>query len=694
LELIFLNRFAHFVVKKKWLILIIALSLTVPSILGFAATKINYSLLSYLPGDLDSMIGEQYLENDFNLASTAMITVDNMTTADILAMKKDIGAVDGVNRVLWADDLVDVTVPKETLPSQLKDFFFSGDTTIVLVTFHENSSSARTTSAIDNIEKILKKDCFISGISAIGHDISELISQETPIYLLVAVAGVLLVLLFGVESTLVPFLFLASIGLAVLYNFGSNIVLGEISYITKSLAAVLQLGVTMDFSIFLLHRYNEEAMKTDDHDQAMMSAIKFTATAITSSSMTAIAGFLALCIMILGLGMDMGLVMAKGVLIGVICSLTVLPAMLLVFDKPVQKYRHRSFIPALKKPAGFVIKHYKSIAIVSLAVVIPFAVFQSKTKVYYNLISSMPANMSSIQGAEKIAETFNRPSTDYLLIDDSVPKREVAEMAGKIEKIDGVTSVLCMETLVGEGIPEELLPSSITGIFHAGGKRLLIVSSSNTPATAQENDLVTQIEQLAKKYDKHALYTGESPMTKDLVEIADTDFKNVNIASLAAIFFIIMLTFRSISIPVILVSSIESAIMINMGIPFLRGVTIPFIASIVLGTIQLGSTINYAILMTTRFREERRSGAPVKEAAHTAIVTCSKPIMTSGLAFFGATIGVALISKMDMLSSICLMIATGALISMAVIIFVLPALLIIFSNIIEKTSLKFLGVKK
>ncbi len=686
--------FTRFIVKKKWLIVIIAIALIVPSIIGFAATKINYSILSYLPKDLDSMVGETCLEDVFNLASTAMVTVDNMSTADIIALKKDIKAIDGVSHVIWADDLVSVTVPPEALPSQIKDFFFSGNTTIILVTFQENSSSELTTKAINSIEHILKKDCFISGISAIGNDIRNLINGETPIYLGVAVLLVLVVLFLGVESTVVPFIFLASLGLAILYNFGSNILLGEISYITKALAAVLQLGVTMDFSIFLLHRYNEERLKTEDHNEAMMSAIKFTATAIASSSLTAIAGFLALCIMTLTLGKDLGLVMAKGVLFGVICSLTVLPAMLLIFDKPVQKYKHRTVIPELKKTSFFVVKHYKSILIVFIVIVIPFSVFQSKTKVYYNLVSSMPASLSSIQGAKKINDTFKRPSTDYLLIDDSVSNNKIAEMAGNIERIDGVQNVLCMQTLLGDGIPEKLLPEAITGIFHAGGKRLLIISSAYKPASDPENEQVASIIKEAKKYDKNALFTGESPMSKDLIRIADTDFKNVNIASLIAIFAIILLTFRSVSIPLILVASIESAIMINMGIPFLTGTTIPFIASIVLGTIQLGATINYAILMTTRYREERRKGSDAKKSAQISIEKCSKPIMTSGLSFFGATIGVAMISDMDMIRSICLMIGTGALISMVVIILVVPAIMIIFSKIIEKTSYRFLEGKQ
>ncbi len=684
-----MNLFARFVVRKKWLVLFVALALVVPAAAGFAATGINYNILEYLPAGLDSVAGEKYLENDFKLASTAMVTADGLSTADTLALKQKIQAVDGVRKVLWVDDIADATVPPQALPAQIRDLFFSGSTTLMIVTFEDNISSERTYAGINKIKSLLPDGCLISGASAIVNETRSLVEKELPVYVLVAVFLVTAVLFLGVESTFVPFIFLASIGLAVLYNFGSNIFLGEISYITRALAAVLQLGVTMDFSIFLLHRYDEERVKGGDHGEAMEAAIKNTAAAITGSSTTTIAGFLALCTMSLTLGRDMGIVMAKGVLIGVLCSLTVLPALLLIFDKPIHRYTHRTVIPSLKRTSHFVAKHYKAIALAFLAVLIPFLYFQSQTKLYYNLAQSLPEDFVSVRGAREISQKFNRPSTDFLLVDDSLPGHQIAALAAELSGIKGVSSVICKESLVGDGLPESLLPASVDSIFHAGGKRLLVVSSSYVLASDEANRQVDEIRAVAKRYDENALFTGETPMTKDLISVADVDFKNVSIVSIAAVFFIILLTFRSVSVPVILVAAIESAIMINMGIPFLTGTKLAFITSIVLGTIQLGATIDYAILMTTRFREERRKGSGAKQAAQVAVETCSKPILSSGLAFFGATIGVAVISKLDMLKSICLMISMGALISMTIIILVLPALLVIFSKLIEKTSYKF-----
>lgn len=684
-----LNIIARFVVRKKWFVITAALLLAVPAVIGYAATKINYNILEYLPAELDSVAGTRYLEDDFKLASTAMVTIDNLPTADILALKQNLQAINGVRQVLWVDDLVDVTVPEQALPSQIQDLFFSGNTTLMIVTFEENISSDLTNSAIIGMKSVLFKGCLLSGVSAIVNETRALVESELPLYVGVAVLLVLAVLLLGMESTLVPFIFLGSIGLAVLYNFGSNILLGEISYITKALSAVLQLGVTMDFSIFLLHRYDEERMKTDDHRDAMAAAIKNTAAAITGSSTTTIAGFLALCTMSLTIGRDMGIVMAKGVLIGLICSLTVLPALLLVFDKPVHRHIHKTFIPSLKKTSYFVEKRYKLITLIFLAVLIPFIYFQSQTKLYYDLTESLPEDLISVRGAKEIAEKFNRPSTNFLLVDDSLKSNEIADMAAEIAAIDGVSGVICKESLVGDGLPESILPKAVDALFHAGGKRLLVISSAYSIATDRANQQVDEIREAAKKVDENALFTGETSMTKDLIEAADVDFKNVSIASIAAVFVIILIVFGSVTLPVILVAAIESAIMINMGIPFLTGTSLPFITSIVLGTIQLGATIDYAILMTTRFREERRKGLDAQRAAQISVETCSKPILSSGLAFFGATIGVAMISKLDMLKSICLMISMGALISMTVIIVVLPALLIIFSKLIEKTSYRF-----
>jgi len=688
-----LKHFARFVVKKKWLVLVVALLLAGLSVFGVIGTKINYDILTYLPKDLGSVIGEQHLDSDFNIASTAMVTVKNMNNSDVIKLKNNISKIDGVRNVYWIDSIADLSIPKEVLPEDLKNTFYSAkgdDGTLILVTFSGSTSSESTMNAISQIKKELQKDCFIGGLSAVAEDTRDLTNRELPIYILVAVVLVLIVLYLGVESNVVPLLILTGIGCAIIYNFGTNIFLGQISYITQSLATVLQLGVTMDFSIFLIHRYEEERSKQGDVDEAMINAITKAFVSIFGSSLTAIAGFLALCTMSLTLGADIGIVMAKGVLLGVISTFTILPALILVFNRQVEKYRHRTFIPKLKKTSYFIVNHRIAILITFVVLLVPFVYGSFHTQQYYNLIKSLPDSLVSVQGTNRLKSDYNMMATDFILVDEKLTSTDINKMTDEIKSLDGITLAASYKDYIGDGIPTEFLPDAVKNIFVSNGRQLVVVNSAFETATDQQNAQLDKINTIVKSYDRNALITGEAPMTKDLVTVADKDFKSVNIASIAAVFLIIAIVFGSVSIPFVLVLTIEAAVTINMGIPFFNGTVLPFIASIVIGTIQLGSTINYAILLTNRFREERRNGLEAKEAARLAVEKCSHSIFSSGLAFFAATIGVSLISDIKLIKCLCLLISRGAIISMLTILFVLPALLILFSGLIEKTSLGWL----
>lgn len=685
-----MKRFARFVVDKRILVIVIALMLVIPSVLGYIATYINYDILTYLPEDLESIIGKEYLENDFKIASTAMITIENMTNNDIQSLKKEFSEIEGVDKVLWIDDLVDLSVPQEVLPKELNDVFYSDDATLMVVTFEDSGSSESTINAMGEIKSKLKSNCFLGGLSALVEDTKELSDKEVPIYTMIAIGLLLIVLFMGTESFIIPFIFLIGIGFAILYNFGTNFFLGQISYVTKSLATVLQLGITMDFSIFLLHRFEEEKINQPDEKEAMIIAIRKTITSITGSSLTTIAGFLAMCTMTLTLGMDIGIVMAKGVVLGLLSTVTILPALIIIFNKPIQKYRHKTLIPKMEKTSHFIIKHRVKILVVFLLMIIPFGIAQANTQVYYTLADSLPDDLVSVEGTNKLKEEFNMTSTEFVLVDENLKNYQINELVSKIKDFDGVEQVLSYEEFAGGGIPEEFIPNDIKNLFVNGGKRMIIVNSRFGTATDEENALLDNINSVIKEYDQNALITGEAAMTRDLIKIADTDFTNVTFASVIAVFLIITLVFRSVSIPIILVASIEAAITINMGIPYLTGTIMPFISGIVVGTIQLGATVDYAILMTNRFREERIGGKSPVDAAQAAIANCSQSILSSGFAFFSATIGVALISKIELIKSLCLLISRGALISMVTIIFVLPAILIICSKLIDKTTYRWL----
>ena len=676
-----MEHFARWVVRHRKAVLAAAVLLLIPSVFGAAGTYINYDILTYLPPELDSMVGEGYLEDDFNMASTSMITVENMSTADTLALKSELEAVAGVKSVLWTSDILDVTTPKEMLPADIQKFFYSENgATLLLVQFENPSAHAVTMQAQRTIKDILRKDCFIGGMSAILEDTKSLVNQEMPVYILCAVGACLVVLFLSMKETVVP----------IVYNFGTNIFLGQISYITEALATVLQLGVTMDFSIFLLHRFEEEKRSCPDEDEAMVRAVQKTFSSILASSLTTIAGFLAMCTMRLTLGRDIGIVMAKGVLLGVVSTVTILPALILTFRRSIARHTHRTFIPKLRRTSRFVVRRYIPILAVFVFYFIPFSVAQAKTPVYYTLFDSLPQDLAGIQGTSRLKEDFGMTTSHFIIVDDGLPARDMEALTDEIEQVDGIRQVLSYEKFLGGGVPREVLPTEVRQIFCAGGHEMLLANSSYESGTEAQNAQLDALNAIVKRYDPNGVITGEGAMTKDLIEVADVDFRSVSIASIAAVFLIIAISFRSASIPVLLVAAIESAIMINMGIPYFTGTTLPFVASIVIGTIQLGATVDYAILMTTRFREELNAGRSTKEA----VEQCSQSILTSGLTFFAATFSVSLASRMELISSLCRLISRGALISMLVILLVLPALLILTAPLIRKTTYHWLSKEK
>ncbi len=690
-----MERVARFVVKRRGFVLAVACVLLVLSVFGYINTRINYDILSYLPEELESMEGERYLDEDFNLASTAMITVEgDMPTAQLLKLKDDVESVDGVTSCFWISDVVDVTVPKEMLPDNVQDMLYGkNDSTMMMVRFEQSSASDKTINAIVEIKSIMKKDCFLGGMSTILEDTKELVNQELPKYVLCAVIFSLIVLFLFLENTAVPFIFMLGVLFPVVYNFGSNVFLGEISYITQALAAVLQLGVTMDFSIFLLHRYQEEKEYKSNSD-AMVSAICLTSTSIVSSSLTTIAGFLAMCAMSLKLGSDIGIVMAKGVALGVISTLTILPALIMYFDKIIEKSVHPVITPKMHKVAGVVTKHPKRILLIFVVVALVFFRAQGLTSVYYTLTDSLPQNLTGIAGTNKLDEDFGMPSFHFVVINDEMSSAQKKNLADELDKVDGIKSTLCYEKFVGGGIPEAAIPDDIAEVFRADGHELMMITTEYKPGTDEMNAQVRQMNKIIKRYDPDGLLTGEGAMTKDLITTSAHDFNSTSVFSIVAVFVIILITFRSISIPFLLVLAIEGAIMVNLGIPYFTGSTIPFIASIVLGTIQLGATVDYAILMTTRFHEERLNGLSPHDAAATAIETCAPSIITSGLSFFAATIGLYFVSRIDLIRGLCLLISRGAIISMLVILFVLPAMLILFAPLIRKTTYHWLDNSK
>lgn len=681
-----MKKISSLIVKKRMMILIISLVLLIPSVFGYISTKINYDLLTYLPKEIDTMKGQDILKEDFGTGAFSMLVSENMKPKEVSALKEKIQDVPHVKDVIWYDSLLDTSVPMEMLPKDLYEAFNHGDATLLMILYDDTSSAEGTMDAVREIRKIADERVFLSGMTAVLVDTQALSEAEAPLYVLLAVVLCAITLMLAMDSWLVPFVFLASIGIAIVYNLGSNLFLGQISYVTKALAAVLQLGVTMDYSIFLWHSYEKYA-ETEDKEKAMAHAIEDTMSSVIGSSVTTIAGFIALCFMSFTLGLDLGIVMAKGVLLGVVCCLTVLPAMILVFDKPLRKTKHKALLPDIKGIATFSIGHEKIVLILCALLLIPVVHGYRNTPVYYNLDSSLPRDLASIQANEKLKEEFNMNSTHMLLMDAGVEEKKVMEMADEMKKEDGVKFVLGLNTVKGPLIPEEFVPEKLKDALISDNYQLLLIGSEYEVASEAVNNQVAKLTEIAKAYDPESMLIGEAPCTKDLIEITDHDFNTVSTVSIGVIFLIIAIVFRSVSLPALLVAVIEFGIMINMGIPAYTGSKIPFIASIVIGTIQLGSTVDYAILITTKYRRSRTAGVPVRKAVTDAVNESAKSVMVSALAFFASTFGVGMYSNIDMISSLCTLMSRGALISMLCVLLVLPAVLVAFDGIITKTTL-------
>ena len=682
--------FGKFIAKHCKMILVICVLLLIPSAYGMAKTRINYDVLSYLPDNLETVNGQNILLDEFGMGAFSMVVVEDMEMKDVQKLENKLEAIDHVKDVLWYDDALDLNVPTEMLPSSIKDALFQGNATMLIALFDDSTSSDVTMDTITEMRKVINKQCYISGMSAVVTDIKGLFNQEMPIYVAIAAILSLLVLMLTMESLLVPVLFLLSIGIAILYNLGSNIFLGEISYITQALTAILQLGVTMDYSIFLLNSYEENKHRyPGDNQRAMAHAISNTFKSVAGSSVTTIAGFIALCFMSFTLGKDIGVVMAKGVVIGVICCVTLLPSLILVFDKAIDKTAHRALIPNLDGISNFITKHYLVFFICFLVLLFPAIYGNNHAKVYYRIDEALPANLESAIANKKLDEDFNMNSVHMVLLKNGLSAKEKSEMLDKMENIKGVKWSLGLNSLVGSNFPENMLPADATKMLKGDNYELEFVCSDYKTATDEANAQVTEINDLVKSYSPESMVIGEAPLTKDLVDVTDTDFKNVSTASIAAIFAIIFLVFRSISVPFLLVAVIEFAIFINMAFPYYTNVTIPFVSSVVIGTIQLGATVDYAILMTTKYQKERVNGKSKKEAVSIAHRSSIKSILISGCSFFAATFGVGIYSKIDMISSICNLLSRGAVVSTIVVICILPAMFMIFDGLIIHTSLGF-----
>lgn len=686
--------FGKKVVKFRIPILIISILLLIPAGLGYVNTRVNYDVLTYLPEDIETMQGQDILVKDFGTGAFSMFIVDGMEDKKVSALKAKIENVEHVQKVLWYDSLADISMPKSMIPKDVYEVFNSDTGTMMAIFFDEGTSSDGTMEAIGEIRKLAGKQCFLSGMSAIVTDTKNLAEKETPLYVLIAVVLAVIVLGLTMDSYFIPLLFMLSIGMAIVYNLGSNYFFGEISYITKALAAVLQLGVTLDYSIFLMHSYEEQQVRYNgDKERAMAHAISQTFSSVIGSSVTTVAGFIALCFMTFTLGMDIGVVMVKGVILGVIACVTILPSMILCCDKWIMKTMHKPFLPDIGKISDKVTKRYMIYVIIFLVLLFPAIYGNNHTAVYYNLDETLPKDLPGIIANEKLKKDYDMNTTHMILVDSSVESADVAKMIDKMDDIDGVKWALGLDALIGPAIPQDMIPNSVTDMLKNDKYQLLLVNSEYKVASDELNDQIKDLNKILHKYDKGGMLIGEGPLTADLIDITDTDFKTVSMVSIGIIFVIILILFKSISLPVILVGVIEFAIFVNMGIPYYTGTKLPFVASIVIGTIQLGSTVDYAILMTTRYKRERNHGAEKYDAITTAHRASAQSIMVSALSFFAATIGVGLYSNIDMISSLCILMARGAIISMIVVIFVLPSMFMVFDKVIVKTSKGFLPAK-
>lgn len=682
--------FGEKVVRRRKSILIICLLLLIPSVLGMIKTRINYDVLTYLPDDIETIKGQNILLDDFGKGAFSIVVTEGLTTSQKSQLGEKMEQVDHVASVISYENALGASVPDELLPEKYRESVEKGDTALMAVFFDTSTSADETMEAIKDIRKLAANHCFVSGMSAVVTDTKDLAEHEEPIYVMIAVVLAAIVLAICMDSYIIPLIFLMGIGMEILYNLGSNYFMGEISYVTKALSAVLQLGVTMDYSIFLWHTYQEECEKLPgDKSAAMAQAIRHTITSVSGSSITTIAGFIALCFMTYRLGLDLGIVMAKGVIFGVIGSVTILPSMILICDKLIQKTMHREIIPAMERPAAFITRHSKVFGILFVALLIPSFIGYTNTDVYYNLDATLPKELDSIIANEKLDEEYDIGSTYMVLADANLPGKMARAMTDEIKDVEGVNTVLGMNTVLGPMIPKEMVPDSVLEELEAGGWQLIIINSQEKVASGAVNKQIRQIDKIIGNYDKKAMVIGEAPCTRDLISITNHDFKVVSFVSIIAIFVIIAISFGSISLPVLLVAVIQLAIFINMGIPYYTGTRLPFIASICIGTIQLGATVDYAILMTTRFRREVQLGQERKDAVRIALETSIPSVIVSALCFFAATFGVGIYSDIDMISALCSLMARGALISMLVVIFILPAMLVLFSGLICKTSKGF-----
>ncbi len=688
------RKMAHLLTRRPKLVVAVALLLLIPSLIGMAATRINYDILTYLPPELDSSKGEALLEEPFHDAATSMLIVEGMPPRYTDDLLRSIKEVPGVSNAVWLSNLVGIQIPTEMIPAQLRDVFFSEDSTMMIIQYDMPGASQETMEAISKVRSLCNERCFLAGFSVLIKDTRDLVDEELPFYILLAVVLSLVAMSFTMESWLLPIAFLASIGIAIVYNFGTNIFLGEISYITKAIAAILQLGVTMDYSIFLYKRYEEELPNFSDPRDAMARAIEAAFTSLSGSSLTTIAGFLALCFMQLLLGRDIGIVMAKGVVLGVATVILVLPAILLTFDRQIGKYRHRILMPNFEGINRFVIRHKRVFTALFLLLFIPAVYAQNHTQVYYKLDEALPQDMPSIVATNKLKDEYNMASTHFVIVDDNLDSSRMKEMCARIKELDGIETLISYDDLLSPAIPEFFIPQELKDMCKQDGLQLMMINSRYPAASDEVAAQLTQLTALVKSYDPNAYITGEAALTDDLIKTASVDFKVTNYISIAAIFLIVAIVFKSVTVPIILVATIELAIFINQGIPYFAGTVIPFITPTVIGCVQLGATVDYAILMTTRFREEIQKGRSREEAMLTAAAASDGSIITSSLVLFCATLGVGLVSKIEIISNICLMLSRGALISALVSIFIMPSVLTVCEPLIAHTSYQWRSAAK
>ena len=690
-----MKRIAKFIAYHPKTITIIAVLLLIPAAIGYINTFVNYDILSYLPGDLDSVKGENELDETFNSASMSFLVIEDMPSKDVAALKEKIAKVDNVSSVIWVNDIADISIPQEVIPQAVKDIFYSkdGKCTMMLIQYKYKAVTDETMKAIEDVRGLLNNQCFLSGMGVIMKDTRDLADSQAPIFIAIAIAIALVVMTFCMESWVEPWVLLAALCMAVVYNMGTNLIFGQISYITQCIAAILQLGVTMDYSVFLIDRFEEEKPKYADKRDAMASAIQGAFLSLSGSSLTTIFGFLALCFMDLSLGKDIGLVMAKGVVFGVLTVTIVLPALVLQCDKIIHKYRHRSFIPKFDKLNNFVINHKKVWVAIFIVLFIPSYIMQSNVNVYYSMDRMLPDDIGCIAALNKMKEEFNMATSHFIIVDDSLDASDLVKMENEIKDTAGVTNMVAYNSFVGSGIPDSMIPDELKSIAKSGGRQMILVNTSYVAATDECNEQLTKINNIVKKYDKNGYVTGEGAMYKDLIDITDHDFKLTSVLSILSIFILIAIIFKSISIPTILVMSIELAIFVNKAISFATGTTLSFIAPTIIGCVQLGATVDYAILLTTRFREEMRNGRNKLDAIKIAANASDRSIFQSALVFFGATFGVFLTCDIKIVKEVCLLLARGSLISAGVIVFMLTPLLLVLEGLIEKTTYDFLGKK-